>query len=251
MLQPLHLAPDAQAWVVAASWPVLMAHISAGLTALPAGAVAIAARKGSRLHRAAGKLFFLSMLVMLGVGGLIAAFEPGNRGTAVGALFGIYLVITAWSAARRPDGPAGQLERAGFWFVLAVGLTMLALIAIGMANPNPQPHAAPWQAAAIMGVIALLSAAADRRVIRKGMAGADRIARHLWRMCGAFFFASGSFFLGQQKVMPQAIQGSPILIVLAVAPLVLMIFWLIYVRFSKKFGGRPPAAPHAIQPAGL
>lgn len=246
-LHPLHLGPDAPAWLVAAIWPVLMVHIAAGLTALPAGFTAILARKGSRLHRAAGALFFGSMLVMLTVGGMIAAVEPGNEGTAVGALFGLYLTTTAWSTARRPDGPAGKIERAGFWFALIVGATISALSLATLAGPHPpQPQTT---AGFIMGLIALLAAAVDFKVIRKGIAGADRIARHLWRMSAALFFASGSFFLGQQKVMPEAIKGSPILILLAVAPLLLMVFWLVYVRRSRRFGGRPPAPPRAAQPA--
>jgi uncharacterized membrane protein len=237
-LQPLQLSPDAPAWVVAASWPVLMAHIAGGLAAIVSGYTAILARKGSPLHRAAGNLFFVSMLVLLGMGGLIAEAEPDNRGTALGALFGIYLTATAWSAARRADGPAGGVERSGFWFTAIVGLTIVVLSFVGLSRPHaPQPQTT---AGMIMGFIALLAAAADRKVIRRGMAGANRIARHVWRMCAAMFFATGSFFLGQQKVMPHAVQGSPFLFVLALAPLVLMIFWLIYVRVSPKFGGSPP-----------
>lgn len=60
---------------------------------------------------------------------------------------------------------------------------------------------------------------------------------NLWRMCFAFFVATGSFFLGQQDVMPQAVRGSPILFVLAFAPFALMLFWLVRVRFSKTIGG--------------
>ena len=237
-LQPLHFSPDAPAWVVAAAWPILMVHIAAGLAGIVSGYTAILARKGSPLHRAAGNIFFLSMIGMLSMGGLIAAAESNNRGTGLGALFGIYLVTTAWSAARRPDGPAGGIERTGFWFVLIVGTTMAALSLIGLSRPDaPQPQTT---AGMLMALIALLAAAADRKVVRRGMAGVDRIARHLWRMSAAMFFATGSFFLGQQKVMPQAIQGSPLLIVLAVAPLLLMIFWLVFVRISPKFGGRPP-----------
>jgi hypothetical protein len=248
-LHALHLGPDAPAWIVAAVWPVLMVHITGGLAGIGTGFTAMLARKGSRLHRAAGNLFFLSMLVMLSTGGLIAALEPDNRGTAVGALFGLYLATTAWSAARRPDGPAGGVERAGFWFALLVGLTIATLSLVGPGRLHaPQPQTT---AGLIMGAVALLAAAADFKVIRKGMAGADRIARHLWRMSTAMFFATGSFFLGQQKVMPEAIKGSPVLIALAVAPLLLMIFWLFYLRFSRRFGGRTPASPHAVQPAGL
>ncbi len=56
--------------------------------------------------------------------------------------------------------------------------------------------------------LALFFAALDFKVILQGgISGAARIARHLWRMCFALFFAAGSFFLGQQKVMPVWMRG--------------------------------------------
>jgi hypothetical protein len=64
-----------------------------------------------------------------------------------------------------------------------------------------------------------------------------RISRHLWRMCFAFFIATGSFFLGQQDVLPEAVRGSPILFVLAFAPIALMLFWFVRVRFSTMISG--------------
>jgi len=45
-------------------------------------------------------------------------------------------------------------------------------------------------------------------------------------MCLGLFIASGSFFIGQQADMPASIQGSPILLLLGVAPLIAMVFWL-------------------------
>ena len=39
-------------------------HIGGGAVGLVSGAIAIFARKGSRVHRAAGNVFFASMLVM-------------------------------------------------------------------------------------------------------------------------------------------------------------------------------------------
>ena len=59
------------------------------------------------------------------------------------------------------------------------------------------------------------------------------IARHLWRMCFALFFASSNFFLGQQKVMPASIRGSKFLYVPEIIVLGLMIFWLLRVLFTK------------------
>jgi hypothetical protein len=62
-------------------------------------------------------------------------------------------------------------------------------------------------------------------------------------MCFAFFIATGSFFLGQQDVLPQPLRGSPILLVLAFAPFGVMAFWLVRVRVGKRFRAGLPAAP--------
>ena len=65
---------------------------------------------------------------------------------------------------------------------------------------------------------------------QRGIAGRSRITRHFWRMCFAFFEATSAFFIGKQKVFPMFLHGSPILIVLGVAPLVVMIFYFVRVR---------------------
>jgi membrane protein implicated in regulation of membrane protease activity len=52
-------------------------------------------------------------------------------------------------------------------------------------------------------------------------------------MCVAFFIATGSFFLGQQDILPAAMRGSPWMFVLAFAPLAVMLFWLARIRFAK------------------
>jgi hypothetical protein len=92
-------------------------------------------------------------------------------------------------------------------------------------------------------IIAALFALLDLKMIwQGGVSGARRLARHLWRMCFALFFAAASFFLGQQKVMPQFMHGSPILWLLGLAPLGFMIFWLIRIRAR----GRPKILTAAI-----
>ena len=72
-------------------------------------------------------------------------------------------------------------------------------------------------------------------ILRGGVSGGQRIARHLWRTCFALFFAASSFFLGQQKVMPVFMHGSPILFLPEIAILGLMIFWLFRVRLANRF----------------
>jgi amino acid permease len=86
----------------------------------------------------------------------------------------------------------------------------------------------------IFASLALLAAAGDvRMLVRGGVSGTQRLVRHLWRMCFALFFATGSFFLGQQQVFPAFLRNTKVLFIPAFLPLVLLIFWLIRVRFSK------------------
>ena len=76
------------------------------------------------------------------------------------------------------------------------------------------------------GLTAVFAAGDLRLILRGGISGARRIARHLWRMCYAVFVAAGSLFLGQMQVFPEFIQETNVLFVLPFAPLVLMIFWM-------------------------
>jgi hypothetical protein len=75
-------------------------------------------------------------------------------------------------------------------------------------------------------------------LVRGGVSGSQRIARHLWRMCFGLFIASGSFFMGRQQIFPDFIRESNVLIFLTILPLLLLIFWLVRVRFTKLYERR-------------
>ena len=66
-----------------------------------------------------------------------------------------------------------------------------------------------------------------------GIQGTRRLARHLWRMSFDLFIASGSFFLGQMKFIPKPIRIAPLLVVLAVSPLVMPLYWMWRVRVKR------------------
>lgn len=146
---------------------------------------------------------------------------------------------------KRKEGTVGQLERGAALF--ACGATVIALMfgAQALSDPNSSLNASAPSPAVffVFAAISALAAALDFRVIRRGgLTGAPRIARHAWRMCLGLFIATGSFFLGQQKVMPVWMRGSPILLALGFAPLVLLAFWLIRIRFTNAFKQSVPAA---------
>jgi hypothetical protein len=147
-----------------------------------------------------------------------------------------YLVATAWSAARRKDGETGIFDWGALLAALAVGAAMMTY---GLEAAHSQTGLKFGYPAALYFVwasVALLSAAGDvRMLVRGGVFGAHRIVRHLWRMGFALFIAAGSFFLGQQKVFPVSLRGAKVWFVPAFLPLILMIFWLFRVWFTKEY----------------
>lgn len=220
-------------------------HIAGGMLALVTGAIAFAVRKGGGMHVSAGTWFCVAMFV-LGVTASILAPLKSPPDSPVGGIMVCYFVATAWMAARRRSGTPGRFEKIACAIVL---LMAIAIIGEGVKLAlSPTPPSAPPGAGVLLalGTLCLLAGLGDLKFILRGKASAmQRLSRHLWRMCFAFFIATGSFFLGQQDVLPQAVRGSPILWVLAFAPFALMLFWLVRVRFSRI--GRPKQ--HAPLPA--
>ena len=222
-------------------------HIAGGSAALIAGGVALfLARKGAKLHAQAGTLFFAAMLVLAGTGAVMAAVEP-ERGTTVIGLLSCYLVVTSWMTVRR-DGAAGRPEVAALVFATGLAITMLSLGLIGLAAPDGRVDSLPAAIHFPFAALAGLAAALDLNfILRRRLSGRQRIGRHLWRMCAALLIAAFSFFLGQQKVMPEAIQGSPFLLVPPFATLAAMIFWIFRVRFARAWGPRPQRAAKLME----
>ena len=223
--------------------PFLIPHIAAGLVAILAGTVAVAARKGGRWHVAAGTWFFAAMLVL---GVTASILEPTRKppGSPISGVLVLYFVATSWMTARRRDGTTGKFEI----LACAAALGLAAAMLWGALSGSSRTPVGPGPVYAL-AVLCLIAGLLDLNVIlRKKMTVVQRISRHLWRMCFAFFIATGSFFLGQQKVMPVAVRGSPILYVLAFAPFAIMLFWLVRLRFAKairKLTLRVPPAPPA------
>jgi len=215
--------------------PSLVVHISAGVLAMLAGAFAISFRKGSVWHARAGNVFVAAMLVMATFASCLAYMkhQPNN---VFGGFLTIYMVATAWATARRRDGETGILDWVGFLFAVTIGV--LSVIhgfqkATGRAPFDGSPAFMDF----FMGSVILLAGVGDLRMLVRGISGRRRIARHLWRMCFGWFIATGSFFLGQQQVFPAWLRGSPALLAPALLPLVLLIYWMIRVRFTGGYKG--------------
>ncbi len=207
------------------------AHIAMGTLALLSGTAALAFGKGSLVHRRAGTVFFVSMLLLACTGGVMAIFTKPNMGNLMGAMMAFYLVATGWGTVVRAPGHTGRLEIAGALLGLAIAMIGITFGGLAASSPTGRFHAYGPPLYLIFASIALLGTVLDIRMIaRGGLVGAARTARHLWRMCLGMFMATGSFFFGQPKFVPDVLRELRLVPVLALLPLVFLIYWMIRVR---------------------
>ena len=236
----LPVGPDSPFLVQAGAALLLFAHIGGGGVAILSGMSALLLRKGGRAHGLAGNIFFGAMLVMAAVGALVSPFLVSRQGDpklldSLAGCFTLYLVTTSWLTVRRRAGTIGRAEVVAFIVAVLLAAASFLFAVIAARSPSGGYGGFPPAGFCVLGSIIALAAALDARVIKRGgISGVPRVARHLWRMCLALFIATGSFFLGQQRVMPEAVRGSPILLLLGLAPLGFMLFWLVRVRLGRR-----------------
>jgi len=185
-------------------WPFLVIHVCAAVVGLLSGAMAMLFRKGSGLHGAAGSVFFVSMTVMSSTGAVIAAFLKPNSLNVTVSLLTLYLVATAWWAAKRREVGKSRFDRGAMLFIALTGVLGLSLAAQGGRYAG---------ITVFFSVIAFFAASRDLRMIRRGgMTGPSRIARHLLRMCFALLIAVFSFYPGQARVFPAWLRETNVLV---------------------------------------
>lgn len=208
--------------------PILIIHICGGVVGLLSGIAAVSFRKGSPRHRMAGNIFLISMLTM--------ASTAAYLGNVFGGASALYLVTTGWLTARRREGQTSIFDWGALLFGLAVGVPIVTDGLRIVSGSIPPKAGVPVGMILFLGSVVLLAAAGDvRMLVRGGVFGRQRIARHLWRMCFGLFIATGSF-LAQRRVL--AFLGGPKIMLLAALPLIVMIFWLIRVRFKNAYKGK-------------
>jgi hypothetical protein len=229
-----HLPPGGPAWLFALVVCGLVLHIGAAGVAIVSGYAAILARKGGRLHRSAGLWFVLAMTVM-GIAAACLAIGIRQRGNVAGGVLAVYLAATAWAVVRRPPGRIGRFETGAFLVAAGIALFMAGFGVEAALSPTRTLDGYPAGPHFGLAALAAFFAWGDFRMIRRGgLSGTPRLARHVGRMGLALAFVAAFFFIGRQKVMPVFMQGSPMLLVLGLAPLVLTIFWLVRIRVAGR-----------------
>src|SRR5215469_3282084 len=99
----MHLVvpPGSPTWMHVAADAALITHVGGGAVGLLAGTTALLARKGSPLHRAAGNVFFVAMMVGIAVATCVAPLLK-QWSNVIGGTLTLYLLSTAWVTVKRP-----------------------------------------------------------------------------------------------------------------------------------------------------
>ncbi len=225
--------------------PILILHVCGGLVGLLSGAAAMSFRKGSRGHALAGDVFVISMLTMAAAGVTLAVmkFQPGN---IIGGTLTFYLVATAWLTAKRKAPEIRLVDLGALLVVLSLAAVELTWGLEAATSPTGLKYDYAPGPYFFMGSVAVVATVGDvRMLLRRGISGTRRIARHLWRMCFALFIASSSLFLARQQLFPELMRKTGTLVLLSILPLILMIFWLIRIRFANAWKKRAWVAASA------
>jgi uncharacterized membrane protein len=213
---------------------ILPVHILAGMLALACGYVALYATKGATLHRRTGMLFVYAIVAMSLSGALMDALKTSRISVnVVAGLVTFYFVTTALLTVRPRLQKPNWIDAAAMLFAVTVGLLAFRS-GFELANRG-RPEAGP---SFIFGIVALLAAAGDVRMMRAGgIQGPRRIARHLWRMCFAMWVAAASFFWGPPNRVPEVIRIPALQAVAVLLPIFAMLYWLWRVRVRQTFRG--------------
>ena len=201
---------------------MLTFHIIAGSFLLLFGIGALCFSKGQSKHRVAGNLFFVSLLAMV-------LSVPNLLEDPVMAILSAYYGTTAWAIVLRKEKSTGFFEIVA---MIAIAIISVILFNVVLTSTSLSPTfkfiLSAW------AVVAALSALLDlNMILRGGLSGKHRIARHAWRTCCALLGAVMSFSANTYEYWPDFVNNN-ILIYLTIGVLVFWVFRILLTKWFEK-----------------
>jgi hypothetical protein len=223
-------------------------HAAISLGLLLFGFSAIALKKGSKPHRTAGKLFLAMMLGLVLTGSYLIYQQPSTLSVGWVASLAVYLAVTGWFTARRRDKAAGAAEISGALLAIALAIVgvFVGLEAADLAAAG-KPGAPVPVMFVIVGLFAFFALLDLSVVLRRGVTGVQRTARHVWRMGLALTQSSAAFLsIATESWFPASFVTY--LLLPAAAALILTLFWLARTLW---FSGRKGRRNAGLTPSAL
>lgn len=213
----------------------LFIHIVAGTLGLISGFIALASSKGSGLHRLAGKVYFQTMIIM-SLTGMNMALRSMIFITVLASALTIYLVYTSWLAVKIAYFKSLAFKVSSFVMGACVSFFGMCLSLRAYYGTTDMIHsfAVPAEVYYLFTGLALIATTADLVFIfQKKRQYKRRMLRHVWRMCVPLYIASSSFFVGQEQLFPDWLQGSYLLQIPQFTAILLMLYWVARIHIYK------------------
>ena len=177
---------------------MLIFHITFGTFLLLFGIVALSSKKGGKVHRYSGNLFFFSLCFLWPEA---RHFLPNGQTMAVHS---VYYAATAWAIVLRREKTTGLFE-----IVAMIGIAYLSVQLFLAAGTMSGVFKTIFY---ILASVAALAAVLDlNMILRGGLSGKHRIARHAWRTCYALLGAVMSFSANTDKYWPDFINNNALI----------------------------------------
>lgn len=194
---------------------LITAQLAGASLGLVSGALNLGLAGNLAWRRAAGNLFFASLLATCACGAWLDWAGPVAAGSIAWAL-GFHLAFTAWLAARRER--SGTLDLLALSLALSVGIAALAAAMQGGAGLFRLGYF-------LLAGIALFACGIDAQVYRAGLSTARREQRRQWRSVTALAVGVSAFML-DQELLPEHLRGSPLPFLPIALALAVLVWWL-------------------------
>jgi hypothetical protein len=199
---------------------VLIVHIIAGSFLLIFGIGALYFSKGQSKHRVAGNLFFLSLLAMV-------LSVPKLLEDPVMAILSAYYGTTAWAIVLRKENSTGIFE-----IIALLAITVFSIILFNVVLTSTSLPSTFKFILSTWAVVTTLSAMLDlNMIVRGGLSGKHRIARHAWRTCCALLGAVMAFSINTDKYWPDFVNNN----ILIYSTIGILLFWVFRILATKWF----------------
>lgn len=193
------------------TYAVLILHIGAGFTALLAGAVAIATRKGKGRHVAAGRIYFWSMAGVAATALFLSVVRP-NPFLLLISLFSFFLTWSGYRAIHWKNktlaGPVKWFNHTLVPLFLLTGCLMVVLAVLAWAGLSLIPVLERFSTVLFVfgGIFTVLAGAELRHMLRPDLSGRFWwMYRHIGSMLGAYIATFTAFLVVNNSFLPEIV----------------------------------------------
>ncbi|MEO1657516.1 MAG: hypothetical protein AAFR65_07325 [Pseudomonadota bacterium] len=204
-------------------------HFWIGCMSVVSGFTAFSAKKGAAVHRAAGTVFVITMIVLTATG-LWLSIAREIPFTVFLSAIAFHALVSAWATARADHALGRFFNRLAPLLSgsLALGAVYGGSLAPAVGTLDVLPAGAYF---AVAGVSGFLFAFDLRYALSRAPSEQRRLTRHLWRMGFSFFLATGIFFFGNNNVLPEVLR-TPVFLA---APVLAVVLWTVVYAVLTRF----------------